>query len=55
MGEYTDKVKGNVNQAMGEAKQDSDNPRVREEGREQETKGEAQETKGKVKGIVNEL
>ena len=55
MGEFTDKVKGNFNQAVGETKQESDNPRVRNEGREQETKGEAQETKGKVKGVINEL
>lgn len=55
MGEFTDKVKGNVNQAMGDAKQDSDNPRVRDEGREQEAKGEGQEMKGKLKGAINKL
>lgn len=55
MGEFTDKVKGNVNEAIGNAKQHSSNERVREEGAAQEAKGEGQELKGKVKGVINKL
>lgn len=55
MGEFTDKVKGNVNQAAGRAKQESADPAVRDEGRAQEAKGAGQELKGKVKGVINKL
>lgn len=55
MGEFTDKVKGAVNQAAGEAKQGSADPDVRAEGGAQELKGDAQEVKGKVKGAINDL
>jgi uncharacterized protein YjbJ (UPF0337 family) len=55
MGEFTDKLKGGVNQAAGTLKQGSVNPAVREEGRAQESKGNAQELKGKVKGVINKL
>ncbi len=50
MGEFTDKVKGNVNEAVGKAKQHSDDPETRNEGATQEVKGEAQQVKGAVKG-----
>lgn len=54
MGELTDKIKGNVNEAVGEVKQKSDNPETREEGRAQEGKGEAQQFEGKVKGVLGD-
>lgn len=50
MGELTEKIKGNVNEAIGEMKQESNNPETRAEGREQELKGEAQQFKGEVEG-----
>jgi len=55
MGEFSDKLKGAVNQTAGELKQASSDPRVREEGAVQESKGNAQELKGKVKGVINKL
>ncbi|HVQ10177.1 MAG TPA: CsbD family protein [Allosphingosinicella sp.] len=55
MGELTDKIKGNVNEAIGKAKQNSDNPDTRDEGAGQELKGKAQEVKGAVKGALNKL
>ena len=50
MGEFTDKLKGNVNEAVGKAKQRSDDPVTRDEGAKQELKGDAQQVKGAVKG-----
>ena len=50
MGEFTEKVKGNVNEAVGEAKQHSGDAETRAEGRAQERKGEAQQFKGEVEG-----
>ncbi|WP_343343285.1 CsbD family protein [Sphingomicrobium sp. XHP0239] len=50
MGELTDKIKGNANEAAGEIKQESNNPETRAEGRNQEVKGKAQQAKGEVKG-----
>ena len=55
MGEFTDKAKGAINQVVGDAKQSSADPAVRDEGKVQETKGEGQELKGKVKGVINSL
>lgn len=55
MGEFTDKIKGAVNNAVGNAKQESDNPETRAEGERQELKGDVQETKGKIKGAINDL
>ncbi|MCA1654561.1 MAG: CsbD family protein [Sphingomicrobium sp.] len=55
MGEFTDKIKGAVNNAVGNAKQNSDDPNVRAEGDRQELKGDVQDTKGKVKGVINDL
>ena len=48
MGEFTEKVKGNANEAIGNVKQESGNPETREEGKDQETKGEFQKVKGDV-------
>ncbi|HEX8193195.1 MAG TPA: CsbD family protein [Allosphingosinicella sp.] len=55
MGEMTDKLKGNVNKAVGAAKQGSPDPAVRSEGAAQESKGHGQELKGAVKGVINKL
>ena len=55
MGEFTDKIKGAVNNAVGNAKQESDNPETRAEGERQELKGDVQNTKGKIKGVINDL
>ncbi|PHR16451.1 MAG: CsbD family protein [Sphingopyxis sp.] len=54
MGELTDKVKGNVNEAVGKAKQKSDDPETQAEGKGQETKGKAQQVKGEVKGALGD-
>ncbi|MBR0552158.1 CsbD family protein [Stakelama marina] len=54
MGELKDKVKGNLNEAAGKIKQQSDNPETREEGAEQEGKGKAQQFSGKVKGALGD-
>lgn len=50
MGELTDKIKGNANEAVGDLKQESGNPETREEGRAQEVKGKGQQVEGEVKG-----
>ena len=55
MGEITDKIKGAVNNAIGNAKQESDNPETRAEGQRQELKGDLQEKKGDIKGAINKL
>ena len=55
MGEFTDRLKGAANEAAGNAKQQSNDPVTRQEGREQEMKGEGQQLKGKVKGIINQI
>ena len=55
MGELKDKIKGNFNEAVGKAKQDSDNPDTRDEGAGQELKGKAQQFKGDVKGAIDDL
>ena len=54
MGELIDKIKGNVNEALGKAKQNSDNPNVRDEGAAQELKGKGQQAAGKVKGALGD-
>lgn len=60
MGELVDKVKGNVNEAIGKAKQamagdgvDRDEA-LAAEGAKQEGKGKAQQTIGKVKGALGD-
>ena len=55
MGELADKVKGNVNEAVGRAKQQSDDPDTRDEGAGQELKGKGQQLKGDIKGAINRL
>jgi uncharacterized protein YjbJ (UPF0337 family) len=55
MGELKDKIKGNVNEALGKAKQRSDDPDTRDEGASQELKGQAQQVKGAIKGAINKL
>lgn len=55
MGEFIDKAKGAINNAVGNAKQESANPDVRAEGANQELKGDLQNTKGKIKGAINDL
>ena len=55
MGELTDKIKGNVNEAIGKAKQHSGDAETRDEGAGQELKGKAEQVKGAVKGAINRL
>ena len=55
MGELADKIKGNVNEAMGKAKQHSSDPDTRDEGAGQELKGKAEQLKGDIKGAINKL
>ena len=54
MGELTDKIKGNVNEAVGNLKQRSDDPDTRDEGAGQELKGQVQQVKGAVKGALGD-
>ena len=54
MGELTDKVKGNVNEAIGRIKQESANPKTREKGLGQELKGKGQQLKGAIKGALGD-
>ncbi|MCL6251273.1 CsbD family protein [Altererythrobacter sp. KTW20L] len=54
MGEFVDKVKGNTNEAIGKAKQKSDNPETRADGAAQEAKGKGQQLKGEVKGALGD-
>lgn len=54
MGELTDKIKGNVNEAVGKAKQQSADPDTRAEGGGQEVKGKGQQFAGKVKGALGD-
>ena len=52
MGELKDKAKGLANEIVGNAKQASDDPDTRAEGRAQERKGEAQNLKGTIEGAL---
>ncbi|MFD1786926.1 CsbD family protein [Sphingomonas floccifaciens] len=60
MGEMMDKVKGTVNEAIGNAKQAvagdgaDRNERLHAEGAAQEAKGEAQKGMGSVKGALGD-
>lgn len=54
MGELVDKIKGNVNEAIGKVKQNSTDPDTQAEGAAQELKGKAQQTAGKVKGALGD-
>lgn len=54
MGELKDKIKGNANEAVGKAKQHSNDPETRAEGKAQETKGKGQQVKGAIKGALGD-
>ena len=54
MGELTDKIKGNVEEAIGKVKQHSGDPETRDEGAAQEAKGKAEQLKGSVKGALGD-
>lgn len=54
MGELVDKIKGNVNEAIGKAKQQSNDPETRDEGAAQELKGKGEQLSGKVKGALGD-
>lgn len=54
MGELTDKIKGNVNEAVGKVKQQSNDPETRDEGKAQQVKGKGEQTVGKVKGLLGD-
>ncbi len=54
MGEFTDKVKGATNEAVGNVKQESNNPETCAEGKAQETKGKLQDKKGDVEGAFGD-
>lgn len=56
MGEFTEKVKGNTNERIGDTKsaigKATDNERLVEEGKMQHAKGDLQERKGEVEGAL---
>ncbi|MEH6700736.1 CsbD family protein [Parasphingorhabdus sp.] len=54
MGELLDRLKGNVNEAVGSAKQQSNDPETRAKGKAQEIKGKAQQVKGAIKGALGD-
>ena len=54
MGEFTEKVKGGTNKAVGKIKQESGNPETRDKGRAQEVKGELQKRKGDIEGAMGD-
>jgi uncharacterized protein YjbJ (UPF0337 family) len=54
MGELTDKIKGNLDEAAGKIKQHSDDPETRDEGAAQELKGKGEQFAGKVKGALGD-
>lgn len=54
MGELVDKIKGNTNEAIGKAKQQSGNPETRAEGANQEAKGKGQQMAGEIKGKLGD-
>lgn len=54
MGELTDKIKGNAQEAIGRAKQRSGNPDTRAEGASQDAKSKGEQFKGKVKGLLGD-
>ena len=58
MGELTDKIKGNVNEAIGKAKEaigkNQNDPDLAAEGAAQETVGKGQQFKGSVKGALGD-
>lgn len=54
MGELKDKLKGKYNEAAGQLKQWSDDPKTKLEGKKQEAKGKAQNLKAKVEGVLGD-
>jgi uncharacterized protein YjbJ (UPF0337 family) len=58
MGELTDKIKGNANEAAGKIKSGigdaTDNHDLEAEGKSQEAKGKGQQVKGQVKGALGD-
>lgn len=54
MGELKDKAKGLANEAVGNLKQQSGDPKTRAEGYAQERKGEAQQIKGDIEGALGD-
>jgi uncharacterized protein YjbJ (UPF0337 family) len=54
MGEFTDKLKGGVNQVAGDLKQGSADPACATKAAPGD-QGRRQELKGKVKGVINKL
>ncbi len=58
MGEFTDKVKGHANEAVGKVKRAigdaTDRPDIRAEGDAQEAVGDLQKAKGAVKGAFGD-
>ena len=58
MGEFTDKLKGHANEAVGKAKRaigdTTDRPDIRAEGDAQEAMGDLQKAKGEVKGALGD-
>ncbi|MBB5715303.1 CsbD family protein [Sphingomonas aerophila] len=58
MGELTDKIKGNVNEAIGNVKQaigeHNRDPDLAAEGKAQEVQGKGEQFKGSVKGALGD-
>lgn len=54
MGELVDKIKGNINEAIGKVKQESNDPDTRDEGAGQEAKGKGEQVVGKIKGVLGD-
>ncbi|KPF64945.1 general stress protein CsbD [Porphyrobacter sp. AAP60] len=54
MGKLTENIKGNVNEAIGKAKQHSNDPETKADGAKQELKGKAQQAKGDIQGALGD-
>ncbi len=58
MGELTDKIKGNVNEAVGNVKEaigrHNNDPDLAAEGAAQQVEGKGEQFKGKVKGALGD-
>lgn len=54
MGKLTENIKGTTNEAIGKAKQQSNDPETRADGLKQELKGKAQKVKGDVEGALGD-
>ncbi|MET4897447.1 CsbD family protein [Sphingomonadaceae bacterium jetA1] len=58
MGELVDKIKGKVNELVGEAKEalgdHNDDARLKAEGQVQQVKGKGEQIKGSVKGALGD-